>query len=302
MVSGERGAILSATSVHRPELESALAECRRRSLEAGSTFHFALRLLPEKKRQAMFAVYYFCRRVDDAVDEPGDEQTSRQLLNSLKEGLNDNRSGKLWTALNWVRAHFSIPEKYFYELIAGAELDLGLVRIPTFERLENYCYHVAGTVGLITLHVFGEPDEQQLSRGKHLARAFQLTNILRDVEEDHGRDRCYLPIDLLKKYSALEAWKQKNMTPGFRHVLVEVADRARESYQQALPLLGRLNWRCRLTLALMTAAYSEYLRQIEAVDYAVWSDPVKISGSCYPLLFWRGLLATLGDSENCLSV
>ncbi len=284
------------------ELQEALVECRRRSLEADSTFHFALRFLPPEDRDALHVLYYFCRRVDDAVDEPRKEERSRELLEQLRSGLAGDEEGELWTGVHWLQSQYELPEKYFYDLIKGAESDLGSVRIADSEELRQYTYRVAGTVGLSMLHIFDVTGEQQRQLGKKMAHAFQLTNILRDISEDRERDRCYLPVSLLKRYNALEAWQNDEMTEGYRSALAELASEAEQSYNEAIKLLNSLSGRRRFTLALMNAAYSLYLARLYDVDFVASRANMRISKWTAPQLLWRGLRALLGSPQSCLYV
>ncbi|GEM_PF-4544563 len=293
---------MSDNSDYPSELQEALVECRRRSLEADSTFHFALRFLPSEDRDALHVLYYFCRRVDDAVDEPREEERSRELLAQLRSGLTGDEEGELWTGVHWLQSQYELPEKYFYDLIKGAETDLGSVRIADPEELRQYTYRVAGTVGLSMLHIFGLTGEREKKLGKKMGHAFQLTNILRDIDEDRERDRCYIPTSLLRRYNAVEAWQEGEMTEGYHSALLALASEAERSYSESVELLKELSGRRRFTLALMNAAYSLYLARLYDVDFVASRTNMSIGRLTAPQLLWRGLRALLGSPHRCLYV
>ncbi len=286
---------------HRPaELSEAFAFCRKKSLEAGSSFHPAFIFLSRPQREALFAVYYFCRRVDDAVDELEDPAASREELTKLEAGISGERSGALWLAMENLIEQYQIPRKYFYQLIEGMRFDLGRVRVESWKELDRYCYLVAGTVGLIMLHIFGTTSGPATEAGKALARAVQLTNILRDLAEDRQRDRCYLPIFDGCHKAAVEGWIESRMTVELQQVFHQAVDRSTVNYRQGLELLPLLGWRHRLTIGMMTARYNYYLKQLKQPDFNPWEAQLDISSVVYPVLLWKVLRATLGDAENCL--
>lgn len=274
----------------------------RLSRSAGSSFHYALKLFPSDQASALHVIYYFCRRVDDAVDQPRPRDQKKRLLDTLGKNLRGGGSGFLWNALDWVREAYAIPEDCFVDLLLGARTDLGPVCLETYAELETYCQRVAGSVGRMILHVAGADEPPAREAGRDMARAFQLTNILRDVREDHRRRRCYLPVAMLRKEGALRDWKAGRDSPRFRTVLKRLARRARRDYHRSLELLDRLPGRIRFPVAMMTATYSWYLAELDRHDYAVWDRTFSLPTRDLPKLFWASLGALVGPNERCLMV
>ena len=204
------------------------AECRRVARAAASNFYYAFYMLPRPKRDALCALYAFMRLVDDVSDAPATESAAftRRPLRPRERccgkhtaaGYSEKAALARWRALldhavaGDTSAHpilpafadtirrYRIPPRYFHDLISGAEMDLTETRYATFERLREYCYRVAGTVGLTCLHVFGFDDPHAPELAERLGIAFQLTNILRDVGADLAMGRVYLPAEDLARF------------------------------------------------------------------------------------------------------
>ncbi len=168
------------------------------------TFYFASHVLPAQKRNDAYAVYAFCRHVDDQIDLAPDEAARLRALADLSHLLHaacqsDAGAGYFENSLPWLCAfretvqRRAIPASYFEDLLTGVEMDRGRVRLQTWEELDRYCYHVAAVVGLIMVHVLTEPAPELLKPARDLGTEMQLTNILRDIAEDWQRDRLYLP-------------------------------------------------------------------------------------------------------------
>jgi phytoene synthase len=171
-----------------------------------------------------------------------------------------------------------MPARYLHDLISGAEMDLTVHSYPTFDRLREYCYRVAGTVGLTCTHVFGFEDPRALDLAEKLGLAFQLTNIIRDVCADHGLDRVYLPEEDLQRYSVSpQDFGRNEATLGVRELLRFEADRAWVCYEEGAELLGLIEPESRPALWLLAHTYSALLARIEALDYAVFGERVRLS-------------------------
>jgi phytoene synthase len=174
--------------------------------------------------------------------------------------------------------HYKMPARYLHDLISGAEMDLTIRDYPTFERLKEYCYRVAGTVGLTCTHIFGFRDPKALDLAEKLGLAFQLTNIIRDVREDYLLGRIYLPEEDLVHYGvAKEDLGRGDATLGVRELLRFEADRAWKMYEEGSKLLGLVDEDSRGTLWLLTHTYSALLQRIESVDFAVFGERVRLS-------------------------
>ncbi|MGM0380476.1 MAG: phytoene/squalene synthase family protein [bacterium] len=302
-VFGDSGGKSGASQPPPAQIDRKIQQCCKLSKSADSTFHRAFFFLPSHQRRALHVIYLFCRKVDDAVDEPDTKAEREKQLAGLEKKLIDSPDSEpLWPALAWVRDNFDIPLKYLEDLIKGARSDTGSVRLQSMEELETYCYRVAGTVGLVSLKVMEVPAEELRPQALQLARAFQVTNILRDVAEDYRRDRCYLPRSLLDKHNALNEWKNKRKGPGLSKVFNELAGYATENYNSAVGLLVRVGWRQRLTLAFMTAAYSHYLFRLKKEDFPVWQKKLSINKTKLPGLFLDSFLTLFGAPDKCLQI
>ncbi len=173
---------------------------------------------------------------------------------------------------------YHMPSRYLHDLISGAEMDLTIETYPTFERLKEYCYRVAGTVGLTCTHVFGFHDSRALDLAEKLGIAFQLTNIIRDVHEDYKLGRVYLPEEDLARYGvAKSAFGLNYATLGVRELLRFEAQRAWQFYEEGAQLLGLIDEDSRGTLWLLARTYSALLARIDAEDFGVFGERVRLS-------------------------
>lgn len=170
---------------------------------AGSSFYSAMRILPRRKREAMFAIYAFCREVDDIADEPGPTDTERRVaLDAWRADLGRLFAGETASLSAFLTPHiraFGLELADFLAVIAGMEMDMGAgIIAPSFETLDLYCDRVASAVGRLSVNVFGMDREPGVALAFHLGRALQFTNILRDLDEDAEMGRLYLPAEALE--------------------------------------------------------------------------------------------------------
>ena len=264
--------------------------CRRMTQHHAKTFYFASHVLLQQKRIDAYAVYAFCRHVDDQIDLAPDEAARRRAFAELKELLKiacstTDKIGTFAVRLPWLPAfqetvhRRAIPTKYFEDLLVGVEMDQGSVRIKTWEELETYCYHVASVVGLIMVHVLAESSPELLKPAGDLGTAMQLTNILRDIREDWQRGRLYLPFDELEKFGLdTEDIALGRMTDAFRAMMRFQIGRARAYYSYAEPGIAKLpDDESRFCVRLMSTIYGAILDEIERVDYQIYRDRVRVS-------------------------
>lgn len=255
-------------------------ECRDYTRNFAKSFYFSSFLLPKEKRAAAYAIYTFCRYADNIVDVHGKNINPgiRQQFDELKEFLDDiynsnNINSKYFSAFAETIKKYNIPQKYFLELIEGVCMDTERSRYSTFAELENYCYKVASVVGLIMTEIFGYTHKAALPYAVYLGKAMQLTNILRDINEDYLMNRVYLPQDELKcfEYSEREI-KGSIINDNFSMMMRFNIDRARAYYELAshgFPYLT--NDGSRTTVVLMYKIYSGILNEIENCGYDVYS-------------------------------
>ncbi len=270
--------------------------CRAVTKASRSNFAYAFLVLPKAKREALYAIYAFCRISDDVVDEapsggaPGAAPAER--LKAWRAELDACFRGEprhpVTRRMAEVLGRFSIPQSYFEELLNGVEMDLVQTRYATFADLERYCYRVAGVVGLMCIEVFGYTRPETRRYAEHLGTAFQLTNILRDVGSDGAKGRIYLPQEDLARFGCAEAdILDRRLTPAFRDLMRFQAARARTFYDAARAALPAADRVPMLPAEIMRVIYVRLLRQIEQRAFDVYSRPIRLSDA-------RRLLLALG--------
>jgi phytoene synthase len=195
---------------------------------------------------------------------------------------------------------YNMPARYLHDLISGAEMDLTVKSYATLDRLREYCYRVAGTVGLTCTHVFGFRDQRALDLAEKLGLAFQLTNIIRDVRDDYAMGRVYLPSEDLAQYSVdPKDFARSAATLGVRELLRFEAARAWECYEEGAALLNLIEPESRPALWLLVHTYSALLARIEELDYAVFGERVRLS-KAEKLVFIAKARFTRLTEENIL--
>ncbi|HTP43895.1 MAG TPA: squalene synthase HpnC [Candidatus Acidoferrum sp.] len=259
-------------------------ECNRIARSAKSSFYLAFFGLPREKRNALFALYAFMRLIDNVSDEPGDLEAKRRGLARWRAMLDEAISGEtsghaILPALADSIARFQIPTRYFHDLILGAEMDLTVSSYATFDQLSEYCYRVAGTVGLTCLHVFGFRDPRDPDLAERLGLAFQLTNIIRDVRTDLQMGRVYLPQEDLAQFGCGAADLAGPAKERVRELLEFEADRAWRFYQEGVALIGQVEADSRATLWALVRTYSTLLARIEEHNFDVFTSRVSLSSA-----------------------
>ncbi len=266
--------------------------CQERAAGSGSSFYYSFLFLPSPRREAIIALYAYCREVDDVVDECSDPQLARIKLAWWREEVARLFAGEpehpVTRALLPVVAQFDLPQERFQEIIDGMEMDLGRVRYPDFKALHLYCYRVASVVGLMAAEIFGYQDRQTLKYAHDLGLAFQLTNIVRDVAEDAERGRIYLPQDELAHFGVEEqALLERRDSDNLRQLLQFQTERARHYYQSAfakLPERDRFDQRAGL---IMAAVYLTTLDRLEAAHFPTFGRRIRLSPWRKLWLAWR---------------
>jgi squalene synthase HpnC len=259
-------------------------ECNRIARGAHSSFYLAFFGLPRDKRNALFALYAFMRLIDNVSDEPGDLETKRRGLacwrGMLDEAIAGETSGNaILPALADSIARFNIPTRYFHDLILGAEMDLTVASYATFDQLSEYCYRVAGTVGLTCLHVFGFRDPRDPDLAERLGLAFQLTNIIRDVRADLEMGRVYLPQEDLARFGSSAKDLQGPLTERVQALLEFEAERAWRFYEEGVALIGQIDPDSRATLWALVRTYSTLLARMEERNFDVFTSRVSLSSA-----------------------
>ncbi len=263
--------------------ETALADsyayCRGIARAAARNFYYGFVLLPPEKRDALCALYAFMRAVDDISDRPGEITEKRRRLTECRAAMDralagDDDGSPIWPAFRHAVSHYGIPPRYLHDLVSGVEMDLAASMYETFDRLREYCYRVAGTVGLTCIYVFGFSDPRAPELAENLGIAFQLTNILRDLPRDLEMGRVYLPQEDLRRFGcASDDLTAAGGDPAFRQLMRFEADRAWQFYGEGWPLLTLVNEDSQAALWALARIYAGILEKIEARDYDVLTPP-----------------------------
>ncbi|HLZ51898.1 MAG TPA: squalene synthase HpnC [Candidatus Acidoferrum sp.] len=306
----------------RFSVSSSYDECHRIARAAHSNFYYAFFLLPKPKRDALAALYAFMRLVDDVADDGKELATKQRGLAKWRAAFDEAVTGhsqafdgnaakplpseplrgetEVLPALVDTMQRYKMPARYLHDLISGAEMDLTLRAYPTFDRLREYCYRVAGTVGLTCTHVFGFRDPRALDLAEKLGLAFQLTNIIRDLHDDYALGRVYLPEEDLARYGVSPQDFGKNEASlGVRELLRFEADRAWQNYNEGGALFSLIDPDSRGALWLLVHTYSALLARIESLDFGVFGERVRLSKAEKMLFIAKARFGRLSE-ENIL--
>ncbi len=272
--------------IQNDELRHAFEHCRQITRHFAKTFYLATRFLPYEKQRAIFAIYGLCRYLDNLVDE-AEDLVMRQEIGVLEveerlmewgQSLEDVFSGRKCDDLI-LRAFADILKRYDISielpllLMDGVKQDLSKTRYENFDELYDYSYKVASVVGLMTSEVFGYTDPKALEHATDLGIAMQLTNILRDIGEDLGRGRIYLPQDELKLFGLSDEDLEKgDVTEKFIELMEFQIRRARKYYESADKGIPMLDKDSRLPVYLARYNYSRILDKIEENQYNVFDQ------------------------------
>ncbi len=247
--------------------------CQEKAAASGSSFYYSFRFLPKPQREAITALYAFCREVDDVADECSDANIARTKLAWWRTEIANLYAGQpqhpVTLALAPAIKAYGLAEEHFLEIIDGMEMDLDQNRYADFKALQLYCYRVASVVGLLSASIFGYSDRKTLKYAHDLGMAFQLTNIVRDVGEDARRGRIYLPLDELARFNVTETdILHGHETDNVRSLLKFQIERAQEFYERAFAALPAADRRAQRPGLMMAAIYRTLLNEIQAGDTA----------------------------------
>ncbi|MBL4613581.1 MAG: presqualene diphosphate synthase HpnD [Magnetovibrio sp.] len=250
---------------------------------SGSSFYWALRLLPQERRNAMFHVYAFCREVDDIADEPGDPVVKMQLLEGWRRDVEslygDGPPAQTVVCLKPIVERFGLDKADLLAVIDGMQTDAyDVVRMIDVAAFDLYLDRVACAVGRLSDKVFGLSGPASDRLAHHLGRALQITNILRDLDEDAERNRLYLPQSMLAEEGIESDDPQVVLHhPNLGAVLSQLAARAHEHYAQAGVALGELGRVKTRPARVMMAVYRRYLEKLEARGLSDIQTPVRVA-------------------------
>jgi phytoene synthase len=282
-----------AASFTSDVLEAAYAYCDSVTAVNSRSFHLASGLLPSDRRSAVRALYAFCRVSDDIVDRSSLNR-SVQLEAWRRLATTNHPPSEQQVAVAWAHARqrYQVPSRYAEQLIDGVARDLSQTRYQTFAELASYCYGVASTVGLMSMHIIGFAGNQAIPYAIKLGVALQMTNILRDVGEDWRTGRVYLPQDELAQYGLGEAdLAAGEVTDRWRGFMRFQIERNRRLYAESLPGIGLLHQDGRFAISAAAELYQGILDAIEHADYDVFSHRAFVGKwgklRMLPAIWWR---------------
>jgi phytoene synthase len=255
-------------------LDASYLFCRHIARTRARNFYYSFLLLSKEQKDAMCAIYAFMRYSDDISE--GDA-ASREAIHQWRADLDraltgDYPENPLWPAFHDTVKRYSIPHKYFFEMINGVSQDLDAREIQTFDELYRYCYQVASVVGLTIIHIFGFKSPEALVLAEKCGIAFQLTNILRDIREDRENHRIYIPAEDIQRFGAdLAQYDAK-----FVELMRFEASRANAYYDESRPLIGLVDARSRQSLWALIEIYRRLLAKIQMSNFEVLDRRIRV--------------------------
>jgi len=257
-------------------IDAAYVEVERLTRKRARNFAYGIMVLPREKRRAIAAIYAFARRVDDIADGPLPPREKRAQLESLRAALDvDACDDATLVALADARRRYPIPDDELRALVDGGLQDLEQSRYADFDELYGYCRKVAGAVGIACVAVYGSDD---VDHAEKLGVALQLINIMRDVREDWGLGRVYIPQDELQSFCVGEDDIAAGRATAAWHALMTLqAERARAFLRDGLGLLGTLDSRSALCVSTFAGLYRATLERIESAGFDVFGGPPHLS-------------------------
>jgi phytoene synthase len=263
-------------------VEQAYAEVQRVTRARAKNFAYGIMVLPREKRRAIAAIYAFAREVDDIADGSASVEEKGTRLEALRDALDRPPATAMHVALTDARARFDIPRDALAALVDGGLQDLEKSRYASFDELRGYCEKVAGAVGVACVAVYGSDD---VGRAQTLGIALQLINIMRDVDEDRGLGRVYLPQDELERFGVTEFAP----SPEWRELMAFQAARARAHLDEGLRLLDSLDRRSALCVSTFAGLYRGQLDRMEANGFDVFTASCRLSTPAKLAVVARGM-------------
>jgi squalene synthase HpnD len=263
-------------------LETAAANADYGTTASGSSFYAAMRILPRAQRDAMFQIYSFCRQVDDIADSDGPRPERLAALQQWRDDIDALYQGRpperLKDYVSSVRG-FGLKREDFLAIIDGMEMDVPQdIRAPDMATLDLYCDRVASAVGRLSVRVFGLPEQDGILLAHHLGRALQLTNILRDIDEDAGLGRLYLPREgLLHAGITSDDPVKVSAERTLPKVCLPLVERAKSHFEQADQIMSRNSRRVVRAPRIMSKYYRAILELLIARGFAAPRAPVRVN-------------------------
>jgi presqualene diphosphate synthase len=263
-------------------IETAAPNASDGSAASGSSFYAAMRILPRQQREAMFQIYSFCRQVDDIADSDGPRPERLAALAQWRDDIAALYAGDPPARLRGYDASvrdFGLKREDFLAIVDGMEMDVPQdIRAPDLATLDLYCDRVASAVGRLSVRVFGLPQDDGILLAHHLGRALQLTNILRDIDEDAGIGRLYLPREGLLHAGITSSDPLKVISdPALPRVCAPLVARARTHFEKADEVMARNSRRVVRAPRIMSKYYHAILELLVARGFAVPRTPVRLN-------------------------
>jgi len=265
---------------------------QQKAAASGSSFYYAFLFLPAQQRAAITAFYAFCREVDDVVDEASDPGVAATTLAwwraELAQAFAGQASHPVLKALMPLAPSYNITQDQLQAVIDGCEMDLQQSRYLDYPGLQRYCHLVAGIVGEVSAHIFGQTRPQTTDYAHTLGQALQLTNIIRDVGEDARRGRIYIPMSELKQFGVTaQEILGCSYSERFTALMRFQAERAHALYAQALAALPAADRRTQKPGLMMASIYRALLREIEAEQFKVLHQRIALTPLRKFWLAWK---------------
>jgi 15-cis-phytoene synthase len=268
--------------------------CERRAARSGSSFYYSFMFMPPERRRAIIALYAYCREVDDVVDEAHDPEVARAKLAwwraEVRAVCDGTPQHPVARALQASAKPLGVRQQDLETVIDGMAMDLEQARYTDFDSLERYCHRVAGVVGVMSAQIMGYRDQATLDYARDLGVAFQLTNVIRDVGEDAGRGRIYLPQEDLARFGVdPPSILARQDSEAFRKLMAFEVDRAQRWYERALAKLPAVDRHSQRVGLAMAAIYRTTLREIERDGYRVLDRRISLTPLRKLWIAWRAV-------------
>lgn len=249
-------------------------ETDKQNKSKSSSFYYSFLYLNSNQKKAINALYDFCRRVDDAVDNIDDKRAAHKVIEWWRDEINKlyqgHASHPTTKALLNAIENYNLKQEYFIDIINGMEMDLDIHYYQTFDDLKLYCYRAAGAVGLLSIPIFGYQHKETEDFAKYLGRSLQLINIIRDIGEDADRGRIYIPEEDLDNFHVnVQDIHNKVHNKNFINLMNFQAQRALDYYDKALDLLPESDRYYQKSSLIMASIYKDLLNEIMKDNYLI---------------------------------
>lgn len=273
----------STKAASSTSLDESYAQCIDVTAKQARNFHFAFSILPKERYKGICALYAFTRTADDLSDDESDPKKALENSRAWRQAFDkalagDTSAHPIMPAVADTFARYKIPAVYMHELLTGTEMDSHKNRYEKWDDTYLYCYRVASVIGMMTIHVFGYTHPRAIELAEQTGIAFQMTNILRDIVEDSGRNRIYLPMEDLRRHLiSEEIMLAAKDTPQLRELIKFEVERAKKYYAAGRELLPLIEPESRDALGSLVAIYQRLLDEIERRRYDVFTERVSLS-------------------------